>query len=155
MIANPDPKNHYGATVSAPVFREVVDRIYATSMGITTDTSSYQMNAEKYQKASMAYFKDVADYCDMSGIRIVDEEFGTEWVKVNQSVNGGVTIENIDNVYGLVPDLKGMNVMDAVFLIESMGWAASFQGVGVVESQSVNPGTELEKGKTIVLKLNT
>ena len=72
---------------------------------------------------------------------------------MSQSTNGGVTIENMDLDGETVPDLKGMNVMDAVYLIEKMGWKAGFSGKGVVESQSVKAGTKLEKGKVIVLKL--
>ena len=50
--------------------------------------------------------------------------------------------------------MSGMNVMDAVYLVESMGWKAGFSGRGLVESQSVKAGTELGKGEMIVLKLN-
>ena len=69
--------------------------------------------------------------------------------------NGGVVLKNVEVDKQTVPDLKGMNVTDAVFLIESMGWKASFSGRGLVDSQSVKAGTRLEKGNTIVLKLNT
>ena len=56
---------------------------------------------------------------------------------------------------GVVPDLTGMNVMDAVYLIETMGWKVGFSGRGLVESQSVKAGTALGKGEMIILKLNT
>lgn len=153
MIADPNPKKHYGVDVSAPVFREIADRVYATSLGIKESTDVYPSNCDKYMNASMAYFQDVVDYCDVAGLKIVDKEFGTEWVKVGKAKNDGITIENVDTKYGVVPDFKGMNVTDAVYLIESMGWTAEFTGRGMVVDQSVKAGTELEKGK-IVLKLD-
>ena len=153
VISNPMGGKYYGASVSAPVFKEIAEKVYATELGITDETANYPANADKYTKASMAYYEDVNDYCTMAGVRMVDPELGSEWVKVSHSVNGGVTIKNVELNGDLVPDLTGMNVMDAVYLIESMGWKVSFSGRGLVESQSVKAGTSLDKGKTISLKL--
>ena len=110
-------------------------------------------NCDKYTKASMAYFEDVNEYCDMAGVRMVDADLGSEWVKVSEANNGRVTIKSVEVESDEVPELKGMNVMDAVYLLETMGWKAEFTGKGLVESQSVKAGTKLEKGKTISLKL--
>ena len=153
VVSNPMGKSYYGAAVSAPVFKEIADKVYATKLGIQDETSSYPANCDKYTKASMAYYEDVNEYCTMSGVRMVDSELNSEWVKVSPSENGGVSIMSVDIDNELVPDLKGMNVMDAVYLIESMGWKAEFSGRGLVESQSVKAGTALEKGQTISLKL--
>lgn len=153
VISNPMGGKYYGASVSAPVFKEIAEKVYATELGIKDETSSYPANADKYTKASLAYYEDVNDYCTMAGVRMVDGELSSEWVKVTPSVNGGVTIKSADLAKDVVPDLTGMNVMDAVYLLETMGWKVGFSGKGLVESQSVKAGTELEKGKVIVLKL--
>ena len=155
VISNPMGKSYYGASVSAPVFKEIAEKVYATELGIKDETSNYPANCDKYTKATMAYYEDVNDYCTMAGVRMVDAELSSEWVKVSPSKNGGVTIQSIDLEKGVVPDLTGMNVMDAVYLVESMGWKVEFSGRGLVESQSVKAGTELERGETIILKLNT
>lgn len=153
VISNPMGGKYYGASVSAPVFKEIAEKVYATELGITDETANYPANCNKYIKAAMAYYEDVNEYCIMAGVRMVDAELSSEWVKVGKSVNGGVTVKSVDLDEGVVPDLKGMNVMDAVFLIESMGWKVTFTGRGLVDSQSVKAGTHLDKGKTIVLKL--
>lgn len=153
VISNPMGGKYYGASVSAPVFKEIAEKVYATELGITDETANYPANADKYTKASMAWYEDVNDYCTMAGVRMVDAELNSEWVKVTHSVNGGVAMKSVELDDETVPDLTGMNVMDAVYLIESMGWKVSFSGRGLVESQSVKAGTKLEKGKTISLKL--
>ena len=153
VISNPMGGKYYGASVSAPVFKEIAEKVYATELGITDETANYPANADKYTKASMAWYEDVNDYCTMAGVRMVDAELNSEWVKVTHSVNGGVAMKSVELDDETVPDLTGMNVMDAVYLIESMGWKVSFSGRGLVESQSVKAGTNLDKGKTITLKL--
>lgn len=153
VISNPMGGKYYGASVSAPVFKEIAEKVYATELGITDETANYPANADKYTKASMAWYEDVNDYCTMAGVRMVDAELKSEWVKVTHSVNGGVAMKSVELDDETVPDLTGMNVMDAVYLLESMGWKVSFSGRGLVESQSVKAGTNLDKGKTITLKL--
>lgn len=153
VISNPMGGKYYGASVSAPVFKEIAEKVYATELGITDETANYPANADKYTKASMAWYEDVNEYCTMAGVRMVDAELNSEWVKVSHSVNGGVAMKSVELDDETVPDLTGMNVMDAVYLIESMGWKVSFSGRGLVESQSVKAGTTLDKGKTITLKL--
>ena len=153
VISNPMGGRYYGASVSAPVFKEIAEKVYATELGITDEKSSYQSNADKYTRAALAYYDDVDEYCTMEGVRMVDGELSSEWVKVSQSVNGGVTMKSVELVEEVMPDLTEMNVMDAVYLLETMGWKVEFSGRGVVESQSVKAGTHLEKGKTVVLKL--
>ena len=51
--------------------------------------------------------------------------------------------------------MKGMNVTDAVYVLESMGWKVKFDGYGKVKSQSVKAGTELRKGSVINLVLSS
>ncbi|MBP9994849.1 MAG: transpeptidase family protein [bacterium] len=153
VICNPSAGKYYGASVSAPVFKEISEKVYATELGITEETRSFAANCDKYTNASQVYYDDVNEYCQMAGVRMVDSELGSEWVRVRRSVNGGVTIENIENKHNIVPDLTGMNVTDAVCLVEQMGWKADFSGCGTVKKQSVSAGTELANGMTITFVL--
>lgn len=153
VISNPMGGKYYGASVSAPVFKEIAEKVYATELGITDETDEYPANCDKYTKSSLAYYDDVNNYCKMSGVRMVDSELGSEWVKVKKSNNGGVVIENVDTNTDVVPDFSGMNITDAVCFIEKKGWNASFIGCGTVDKQSVGAGETLEKGKTINLVL--
>ena len=153
IIINPMGGKYYGASVSAPVLKDVAEKVYATRLGVQDVTDSVPANCDKYTKASMAYFDDVSEYCDMADIGMVDADMGSEWVKVSEGNNGRVNIQSVELEAGVMPDLKGMNVMDAVYLLETMGWKAEFTGNGLVESQSVKAGTNLENGKTVVLKL--
>lgn len=52
-----------------------------------------------------------------------------------------------------VPDVQGMNVRDAVYLLENMGWTTSFEGYGQVVHQSVPAGDSLRPGGLIALTL--
>jgi cell division protein FtsI (penicillin-binding protein 3) len=56
--------------------------------------------------------------------------------------------------YKTVPNVTNMPGMDAVSLLENLGFKVRFSGVGKVKSQSIKPGVELKKGTQIELDLS-
>ena len=56
--------------------------------------------------------------------------------------------------YLLIPNLKGMSGMDAVALLGNLGVKVKIIGVGKVKKQSLQPGENLSKNKTITLELS-
>ena len=50
-----------------------------------------------------------------------------------------------------MPDLSGMNVMDAVALLENMGLRVKFSGEGKVSAQSITKGTKVPRNIVVVL----
>lgn len=55
--------------------------------------------------------------------------------------------------YTKIPDVKGMDAMDAIPLLENMGLKVKVLGHGKVKRQSLAKGKKLVKGATIILKL--
>lgn len=53
-----------------------------------------------------------------------------------------------------MPDLKNMDGMDAISLLENMGLKVEFKGSGKVVSQSVKPGEKINTKRTITLTLS-
>ncbi|MDO5607246.1 MAG: penicillin-binding protein [Capnocytophaga sp.] len=54
----------------------------------------------------------------------------------------------------IMPNVVGMNAMDAVALLENMGMKVKLVGGGRVSTQSVASGTKLKKQETIILQLS-
>ena len=54
----------------------------------------------------------------------------------------------------VMPDVKGMGLKDALYLLENLGIKVSVQGKGKVLNQSVTPGTVLTKDMSVVLELD-
>ena len=59
-----------------------------------------------------------------------------------------------NTAYKTVPNVKNMPGMDAVSLLENMGFIVNFKGFGKVKSQSIQPGDELKRGEIITLELS-
>ena len=60
-----------------------------------------------------------------------------------------------ETVNGMVPDVRGLGLRDAVHLLEAQGLKVRVSGQGVVKNQSIAPGNKALKGQTIGLQLTT
>ena len=154
VVSNPRGKKYYGSSVSGPVFKEIAEKIYATRLGVVDETGEYQADCNSFVGSSMVYFNDFLDYCNTENISFVDNVQDNEWVSVNQA-NDELFVNSVEFEDNVVPDVKGMSVTDAVYLLESMGWRVKFEGYGKVKSQSVKPNSELRKGSVINLVLSS
>ncbi|NAS29471.1 PASTA domain-containing protein [Flavobacteriaceae bacterium R38] len=56
--------------------------------------------------------------------------------------------------YKVVPNVKGMSGMDAISLLENLGFHVRIEGNGKVKEQSLPPGEKIEANKIIVLRLS-
>ncbi len=51
-------------------------------------------------------------------------------------------------------NVKGMSAKDAVFILEQLGMKAILDGHGKIRSQSVQPGSRIDLGQEITLRLS-
>ena len=75
-----------------------------------------------------------------------------EWIDTRTS-NNSIKIYSKKIIEGLIPNVIGMGLIDAAFLLEKSGLFVQPVGSGIVRKQSIKPGLKLIKGQKIVLKL--
>lgn len=149
------PKNgvFYGGWVAGPVFREVADKIYARSL----EMHQPENIAKTYVAGRIPYLK-VGDKNDALTIYQglgVECETNTDgqWVTFQREGNKMQVLEK-KQVPNLVPNVKGMGLRDAVYLLENAGLKVSINGKGRVRDQSLSPGSRISKGSKIALELS-
>ncbi|MEN8123611.1 MAG: penicillin-binding protein [Bacteroidota bacterium] len=62
--------------------------------------------------------------------------------------------KKVNTNYKTVPNVKDMSGMDAIPLLENLGFKVIVQGIGTVKSQSIKAGAKTEKGTNIILNLS-
>jgi cell division protein FtsI (penicillin-binding protein 3) len=67
----------------------------------------------------------------------------------------GDTVHLHDNAFSedLVPDVRGMTLRDALYLMENRGLQVRIIGKGRVTKQSLYPGRRIQKGDMVYLTL--
>lgn len=78
----------------------------------------------------------------------------TGWGQTSVGGDGTLTITPIATANNTMPDVRGMGLSDAVFVLENRGLKVAFSGSGKVVEQVPAPGTGVRRGNkvTIVLK---
>jgi cell division protein FtsI (penicillin-binding protein 3) len=148
----PHAASHYGGTVAAPVFREIATKLYAMYVE--------KKNPSRYAgtKDSSGYFyagftKDIKNVFKTMNMAYRDSVAQQNWTTVFASNNQPVMkASNIRQQ--VMPNVRGMGLKDAVYLLENMGLKVAVRGRGKITMQSVAPGTALAKGVTVILELS-
>lgn len=148
-----DPRNgYYGAQVSGPVFREVADRVYASDVNMYDALKDQKLTGNiKMPSAKAGEKKATQRVYKAFGIKTL---FAANADYVTVDTNRGVVNPEIKIVEGSVPDVGGMGLKDALYVLGNSGLRPIVRGSGKVMKQSIMPGTRVGKAYPIVLELN-
>lgn len=154
IIDSPTGWNRFGGDVSAPVFKEIADMIYAQNLEIHDSFETDLLASEgKFPFIRAGRFEELNELCNQLGIsNHIGEEVQAEWVRSSVSNNAIIWKENHDGE-NLVPNVHGMTLRDAVFILENLGLKVSITGTGRVRKQSVTAGRRISQGTSIRLEL--
>jgi cell division protein FtsI (penicillin-binding protein 3) len=75
-----------------------------------------------------------------------------DWARLTGGKEIGMEVKNVLEK-NMIPELYGMGIRDAIYLLENRGIRVSYHGVGRVKSQSVQSGQPIIKGSSIHLTL--
>ncbi|UZD21077.1 penicillin-binding transpeptidase domain-containing protein [Algoriphagus halophytocola] len=155
VIDSPKGFAAYGGDVSAPVFKEIADRIYALDMELNPSSQREILKAE-FADAKMPLVKagkaeelqEIFHELGLSATPVNAEE----WVQtVSNDTKMEMKVNDTDKAQ--VPDVSGMSLRDALFILENKGLKVNYSGKGRVKNQSISPGAELTPNATINLVL--
>lgn len=144
----------YGADVSGTVFKEISDRLYSRYIGTaalpvsnTADSAAYNSQGIKSELQSILSYMNI-------GYR--DSAAGGYWRSMQMKNSAAyLNVPEYSSVPGKVmPDVVGMGLKDALYLLENRGLSIAVQGRGKVVDQSLAAGTGYTKGQKISLLLN-
>lgn len=154
VIDNPKGWNRYGGDVSAPVFKEIADMIYAQNLEIHDSfTPEYTAaNNGTFPVIRAGRLEELNELCNLLGISNHPNQEAGEWVRSSVN-NNAITWRKNHEDTGLVPNVQGMTLRDAIYILENIGLKVSISGNGRVKRQSLGPGVRASKGGTIELEL--
>jgi cell division protein FtsI (penicillin-binding protein 3) len=155
VIDSPNGLAAYGGDVSAPVFKEIADRIYALDLELNPG-SKQTMVAAAAEDRGLPYIQAGK----VEELQEIFDEFGLksntmnseEWVTTVAS-DTSVKLQINDTDKAIVPDVSGLPLRDALFILENKGLQVNYSGKGRVKAQSLVPGTKLSPNATINLVL--
>ena len=138
-------------SVSAPGFREIAEKINATRIGIQDDDST--VLAHNAIAPVIVRSDKARNYLNGLSEEYSDYALDGNWVTVEKDDNGETKVKKAEIKPNIVPNVVGMDVTDAIYLLENLGLKPDFKGQGIVEEQSLQAGDTIKANSVIHLKL--
>lgn len=144
IVVVQNPRNgYYAASVAGPVFSEVAQRIYASDMDM------YQgVGGSKLMQASLSPETKAGS---LEAAKTLYQEFDISKPASKDSTL--VAYNDTEAVKGKVPNLIGMGLKDALYVLGNAGFKVSVNGKGKVVNQSVAAGQQLTDNLSISIDL--
>jgi len=153
----PFAKKYLGAAVAGPVFREVADKLMSTE-SVTPDSGSLAAFTWVMKKDSGTYYysgatDEIKKILYALRMPYTDSSKDRKWSNVYRAKDEPL-VKAKNEESSQVPDVRGMGLKDALYLLESDHIQVLAHGVGKVKQQSATPGTMLSKNQKLTLELN-
>lgn len=158
VISAPTGSNYYGGSVAGPVFKDVADKVYSTSLEIHKEINPIQAPvAFKVPQTKHGSQEELETVLTTLKIPVKTKATGAEWVTSSttdsMSVSLNTSTTEVILKKGIVPNLMGMSARDVLYLLENKGLRVKLIGSGAVAKQSLPAGTPFNKGTEIILQL--
>ena len=140
----------YGATLAAPAFKAIANRVYALD-------AKWQAPLSQSDEPCVAPVKGG----DMQQIRTATNRLSitadigrrTRGWGTTQRDSTHVEVTALSAEEGVMPSVRGMALKDALYLLESRGLRVHANGKGKVVSQSPRAGTAIREGDPVTVTL--
>ncbi len=153
VVVNSPKGNFYGGSVAGPIFREISDKCMASRTELATivngDTKP-MLTASQMPTRSAGELDEMSKLLQWLGIKH-EAAAKAQWGATKMDSLGFMVAQRpVSNT--LVPNVVGMGLRDAIFLIENRGLKVRISGYGKVVRQSIPPGTAVNK-QTVFIAL--
>jgi len=152
VVNAPSNGVYYGNLVAGSVFKEISDKVYATNFFRDYILENKEEKTASAPEAGNGYRADIDKVLGDFKVRY-KRTAREEWVTTRES-GDTIRLVGVNVKEGLVPDVRGMSLRDAVFLLENSGLRVKYNGKGKVLRQSPEHGARVYEGSVVSLDLN-
>lgn len=153
VINKPDITiGYHGRECAAPVFKDIADRLYSTDVTIhpalsTSDKKNLWLPSFYGVKNEI---QKIARFFDW---KTLENDVNSDWVAASSSHGKLIVRPSFVKSKNKMPNVKEMNLKDAIYLLESMGVRVYVEGRGKVVAQSIQAGEPIYRGTQVKIIL--
>ncbi len=138
---------YYGAPLAGPVVKRMVDYIAMHQPQETPLAAENSFAPVRLKGGDREQIAEVAD--ELLPDWDIDDEKG--WIRVRK--DSLLHVEEVTTAQNIVPDVRGMGLKEALFLLESRGLKVEVEGQGAVYAQSIAARQKVKVGQKIKINL--
>jgi len=152
VVNAPSNGVYYGNLVAGTVFKEISDKVYSTSFFSDYESENKDDKKLNAPEAGNGFRDDINEVLSNLNVRY-RRTADDNWVATRES-GDTIRLANVKVEEGLVPDVRGMSLRDAIYLLENSGLRVRYNGRGRVLRQSPEHGARYFEGTTVSLEMN-
>ena len=158
IINSPSNGIYYGGLVAGPVFKEIAEKVYSTSVDFLEPINNKQNLLTKFPASIKSQNNEMI--VALNALKLKNKSDANDNNYVSRNLNDSIRISlqsnNLESQLkkGIVPNLNGLSAKDALFLLENSGFHVKLFGMGSVKKQSIEAGQKFNKGDKITLILS-
>ncbi len=158
IINSPSNGIYYGGLVAGPVFKEIAEKVYSSSLDFLSPINTTNNLITKAPSVGIGkgdeLFKVVKQLeLPVRTIPATDTYIGRNYSDSSKLVLNETKI--IDALKkGVLPNLSGMSAKDALYILENKGLNVIIHGYGQVKKQTPEAGQKFNKGDKVILTLS-
>jgi cell division protein FtsI (penicillin-binding protein 3) len=153
VVNAPSNDVYYAAEVAGPIFKEIADKVYATRLDIHKEfKEEYAVINTTAPAARIGNQQDYTTVYKQLGYELKNNNESSMW-GIPQVKMAVVTIKETHTIAGKVPNVIGMGIKDALYVLENAGLKVKINGKGKVVGQSITSGSPTPKGSSITIQL--
>jgi cell division protein FtsI (penicillin-binding protein 3) len=153
VVNSPSNSVYYGNVVAGPVFKEIADKVYATSLVWHPVLKPSRRPATDLPASKTGQLTELSQVYNRLRIPVNNDLVRSPWVTTTRSEKQ-IELGNRYIIQNLVPNVVDMGLKDAMYLLENAGLTVRVKGKGKVVRQSLNPGTRAGSGSVIYLEMS-
>jgi cell division protein FtsI (penicillin-binding protein 3) len=146
---------YYGSSLAGPVFKAVADRVNAAEWSwqpSVAKAAGTKSDAPIPIKGGRV--QDIRNSANRFSVALRGDVRRDQWATVSRD-STGLTMIAVNTDGDVIPNVVGMGLREAVYLMENCGLNVNFSGRGRVVSQSLRAGDPPVRGATVTLRLDS
>lgn len=158
VINSPSNGIYYGGLVAGPVFKEIAEKVYSSSLDFIEPLNVKNTVLAKAPATIKTKSDELMTVAKAFNIKASSQVTDNDYVARSAADSTKVALSsyNVEALLkkGIVPNLQGLSAKDALYLLENKGLNVKLSGMGTVKKQSIEAGQKFNKGDKIVLILS-
>ncbi|MBK7431668.1 MAG: transpeptidase family protein [Bacteroidetes bacterium] len=153
VVYAPSKDVFFGGAVAAPIFKDIADKVYSNHVELHDKPIEVDTTVSLIPFAKAGQQKDLKKVLARLDIASSTKDLDAHFVSP-VVVSDRIVMTERKTSAGITPNVSGMGVKDAVYILENAGYRVKINGRGNVVRQSISTGTKITKGQLIILDLD-
>lgn len=147
------PNNSSSARVAGAVFKDIAESVYVQEMVKSPIAAPVDTLHSHLPDVKVGLFNNASIVLEELDLDYKSSNVKSDWV-TTKTEESKILFSDLEHIgERIVPNVKGMGLRDAIFLLENLGLKVNVEGAGRIYFQSLLPGVRVDKRQEITIKL--